>query len=54
MNTEPRKNFLFENLERCDGEVRKINDTRSQVDRSMISPVYASRFIREYLLPEEE
>ena len=54
VNTEPRKNFLFENLERCDGEVRKINDTRSQVDRSMISPVYASRFIREYLLPEEE
>lgn len=54
VNMEPRKNFLFENLERCDSEVRKINDTRSQVDRSMISPVYARRFIREYLLPEEE
>ncbi len=54
VNIEPRNNFFLENLQRPDCEVRKINETDSQVDRSLISPVYANRFIREYLLPQEE
>lgn len=51
INCEPRFNILLE-PERI-YEKRHIENQR-QVDRSMISPEYANRFLREMVLPMEE
>lgn len=58
INCVPKENFIFEPLQLvprkkitakvCDGG---INNT---VERSMIHPQYANRFIREFILDEEE
>ncbi len=45
---EPSHNFIFESV---DVKVKKQVHLVGKVDRSMISPEYASRFIREFILP---
>lgn len=44
---EPSNNFIFEGVDIK--KVRKVIDERT-VERSMISPDYANRFIREFIL----
>lgn len=51
INCEPRFNLVLE--DGCIYKRRRIDKVRS-VDRSMISPEYANRFIREMILPREE
>lgn len=50
INYKPKNNILFEPIEFV--EERKIETTRNQVQRSMIHPQYANRFLRQYILPE--
>lgn len=48
INCEPKFNFIFEGQ-----EIKKkktIHLTNNRVERSMISPEYANRFIREYII----
>ena len=56
LNIEPKYNFFLEDLQTEHvavlDKVRKGNHASRYVLRSMISPVYANRFIREYLLEE--
>ena len=52
INCEPQNNILFESIEYA--EERKIEKTRNQVQRSMIHPQYANRFLRQYILPIKE
>ena len=49
LNIEPQHNFIFEPMIYHDGR-KSIEDTHNKVERSMISPQYANRFIREQLL----
>lgn len=51
LNREPSNNFIFEAVDIK--KKRKIVDLTT-VDRSMIAPDYANRFIREYVLSAEE
>lgn len=51
INREPSNNFVFEGVDIK--KKRKIVDLTT-VDRSMISPDYANRFIREFVLTKEE
>lgn len=51
LNREPSNNFIFEAVDIK--KKRKIVDLTT-VDRSMIAPDYANRFIREYVLSKEE
>lgn len=51
INREPSYNFVFEGVDIK--KKRKIVDLTT-VDRSMISPDYANRFIREFVLTQEE
>lgn len=51
LNREPSFNFVFEGVDVK--KKKKIVDLTT-VDRSMISPDYANRFIREYILSREE
>lgn len=51
INREPSYNFIFEGT---DIKKRKRIDNETKVERSMISPDYANRFIREYILTKEE
>ncbi len=50
INCEPKNNMLFEPIEFAEEKV--INNIRNQVQRSMIHPQYANRFLRQYILPE--
>lgn len=52
INCKPKNNMLFEPIEFV--EERKIETTRNQVQRSMIHPQYANRFLRQYILPIQE
>lgn len=52
INCEPQNNILFESIEYV--EERKIEKKRNQVQRSMIHPQYANRFLRQYILPIKE
>ena len=52
INYKPKNNMLFEPIEFV--EERKIETARNQVQRSMIHPQYASRFLRQYVLPAAE
>ena len=51
INCDPKNNFIFEPLELV--KRKKINDENT-VNRSMIHPQYANRFIRQYIIDEEE
>lgn len=46
---EPKQNFLFEPIEYVEKKI--IENERNQVERSMIHPQYANRFLRTYILP---
>lgn len=50
INCEPKNNMLFEPIEFAEEKV--IENIRNQVQRSMIHPQYANRFLRQYILPE--
>ena len=49
INCEPKNNFIFEGVNRK--PTKRIEDANT-VERSMISPDYANRFIREFILDE--
>lgn len=48
-NIEPKHNFIFE-PQIYIGKGKTIGEVRNQVERSMITPEYANRFIREFIL----
>ena len=48
INREPSDNFIFEPL--VVNEVKRVEDNRNTVERSLISKNYANRFIREFIL----
>lgn len=50
INFKPKNNFLFEPIPIIDKH-KTIMDTSNRVERSLISPYYANRFIRKYILP---
>lgn len=50
INCKPKNNMLFEPIEFVEEKV--IENIRNQVQRSMIHPQYANRFLRQYILPE--
>lgn len=52
INCEPKHNFIFEPIEYV--ETKIIDQQRTQVDRSLIHPQYANRFIREFILDSSE
>lgn len=45
---EPKNNFIFEPLEVV--KRKMINQTNNKVERSLINPQYANRFIRKYII----
>ena len=49
INCEPKNNFIFEPLTMVE---RKTIDACNTVERSMINPQYANRFIREFIIGE--
>lgn len=50
INCEPKNNFIFEPIKLVE---RKIIDKCNTVERSMINPQYANRFIREFIIDEK-
>ena len=48
INCEPENNILIEPIEWV--EEKKIENTGNQVERSLIHPQYANRFLRQYVL----
>ena len=48
VNCDPKQNLVFEPLTYT--KKRLINFTNDRVERSMISPEYASRFIRQFII----
>lgn len=50
INCEPKNNFIFEPLELV--KQKKVSEENT-VERSMIHPQYANRFIREYIIDEK-
>ena len=48
INFEPKHNFIFEPL--LDVEQKTIKHTNNTVERSLIHPQYANRFIREFII----
>ena len=48
INRDPSENFVFESP--TQKETKRVCHARNQVERSMISPDYANRFIREFIL----
>lgn len=51
INCEPKNNFIFEPLQYVE---YKTVDSQNTVNRSMIHPQYANRFIREFIIEEQE
>ena len=51
INCEPKRNFIFEPLQEVE---HKLVDDGDTVERSMINPQYANRFIREFIIEEKE
>lgn len=49
-NCEPKDNFFFENLQTPGHMMKTIEKTSNKIQRSMISPTYANRFIREFIM----
>ena len=57
VNCQPQENFFLENLQTDDKDIKVIERVRGEdrkTQRSMISPVYANRFIREFILEEKK
>ena len=52
INCEPKNNLVFEPLDYVPSKT--IENTHNKVERSMIHPQYASRFIRQYLIDQED
>jgi len=52
INIEPTNNLVFEAIPM--NKKRPIHHTPDKVERSMISPDYANRFIREFILTKEQ
>lgn len=50
VNFEPKYNFIFESIEYVP---QRIVSEQNQVERSMIHPQYARRFIKEYIIEKE-
>lgn len=55
LNCSPRNNFLFENLQSCCSDIKRIDaiagsGKKRAIERSMISSKYANRFIREHII----
>lgn len=53
INFEPKYNLVFEPFEYVEKKRLKW-DVRDKTQRSMIHPQYANRFIRQYLIDQEE
>ena len=51
VNCEPKNNFIFEPLQQVE---RKVVSQQNRIERSMIHPQYANRFIREFIIDESE
>ena len=51
INCEPKNNFIFEPLNQV--EIKTV-DKENTVGRSMINPQYANRFIRTFIIDQEE
>ena len=51
INCEPKNNFIFEPITLV--EKKRVSEKRT-VERSMIHPQYASRFIREYIIDKDD
>lgn len=58
INCEPKNNFIFEPLEYVEkktiNNAKKCGNLSRQKMRSMIHPQYANRFIKEFIIDEEE
>lgn len=55
MNCKPEQNLVFEPIEYVKKRViDNENTTRRKVERSLMHPQYADRFIRQYILKEEQ
>lgn len=52
INCNPKTNILFEPIQEV--EFKTIETERNQVERSMIQPQYANRFLRQYVLPKNK
>jgi len=52
INCNPSNNFVFEAITL--NKKKSIENTHNKVERSMISPEYANRFIREFILTKEQ
>jgi len=51
----PKSNFLFEPIEYVETKaIKKINSSDREVQRSMIHPQYARRFIKQYVLEDTQ
>ena len=48
INCEPKDNFIFESM--VVNEKKMVHLTSNKVERSLISPDYANRFIREFII----
>jgi len=58
INCEPKNNFIFEPLKFVERKkicaLKKDGGVNDTVERSLIHPQYANRFIRQYIINEEE
>lgn len=52
INCEPKENFIFEGISLP--KKRTVDSTKRGIQRSLISPYYANRFIMEYILDKED
>ena len=48
INCEPKNNFVMESISIA--EIKRIHTTYNKVERSLINPNYAERFIREFVI----
>lgn len=57
LNCKPKQNLVFEPIEyvkvRTIDNVKGGENTNRKVERSLMHPQYADRFIRQYILPEK-
>lgn len=52
INCNPKMNILFEPIQEV--KFKTIETEQNQVERSMIQPQYANRFLRQYVLPKNK
>lgn len=53
INCEPKQNMIFEAYTWNADKKKNIEKTNNKTERSLIAPEYANRFIREFILEEE-